>query len=145
MAFNPYPKPTARVKTANPNNRLKRYSCIHCHEKYEMTVREYGQRSMTARKKYCKKLDCEVAAAAKWLEKKKAETEKAKRKAWNSKKDSYKKELGIKTKDSKDVLQIACNKIARLLDEGLPCLANPTYNDSSFDGGHVFGTGTCPA
>ena len=75
-------------------------------------------------------------AAMKALERKKALENKATKQDWREKKIQFKFETA---KQTKEPLQIAINKIARLLDADLPCLARPFEYSQNYDAGHING------
>lgn len=81
-------------------------------------------------------------AAMKALERKKALESKATKQDWREKKIQFKFETA---KQTKEPLQIAINKIARLLDADLPCLARPFEYSQNYDAGHIFSVGAHPA
>ena len=132
MSFTPDPKPQKRVSSKS-GEKLKSYSCKYCGEKYEMTAREYGSRSMGAAKRSCKSTECMKDAAMAFLESKKS----AEKKEWKKRKEVLKKDVGKKVNLNDEPLQKAINKIARLLDKDQPCLARPFDRNKNFDGGHV--------
>ena len=113
----------------NPK-KINTYTCRVCKAKYE---RKMGNTWC----KWCSE-ECQDIYIKQVLEKER-------KKAWKKKKEQYKKELGIKPKQSQDQLQKKINKIAVLLDKDQPCLAKPFDDNSRFEAGHVYGVGRCPA
>lgn len=96
--------------------------CKHCKEKFE---------AIFFNQKFCLEKDECISAFAKWN---KAEAEKKKAKAWRKKKQVF------KAKD-KDKLQDQINRIVRLIDFGLTCLAKG-YHPNQMHAGHIFSRGS---
>lgn len=122
---------------SNNGEKLKKYTCRVCKEKYFMTSKEYGSRSMTAKKRTCDKVDCLYQSAMDYLNRQKEREKKKEREKWKVTKEQFQKDLRTKKSQKVDPLLNAVNKIARLLDKDLPCLARPFNRDNNYDGGHV--------
>ena len=113
----------------NPN-KIKSYKCRVCGSKYErnMGLTWVKWCSEECQDKYLKKI-----------------IEKERQKQWRKKKEQYKRELGIKPKQSQEPLQKAINKIARLLDKDKPCLARPFDKPTRYEAGHIIPVGRYPS
>lgn len=119
----------------------KRYKCKYCKEFYFMTPSEKSQMSLGWLNRCCKSDTCIDEAYEVYKDK----LAKQKLKEWKKRKDQLKHDIGVKKKPHEEPLQKACNKIAKLLDKDLPCIARPIENHNFFDGGHVYSVGSHPA
>lgn len=86
--------------------------------------------------KYCSNIDCKVAWAIQETKKIKDKEEKNKKIAWNKEKEK----IRINVANWKNLLQDDINKIARLIDSGLLCLAR--NKAGQIHGGHIFSRGS---
>lgn len=120
------------MQDPKPTKRVKLYICKQCKNKYEKT-------NPNPLVNWCS-AECGAKIAMARLDKQKQNAKKAENKAWKDRKQGLAQELGKKGKQTNDPLQRVVNKIARLLDEDLPCLARPNENVQWFDGGHIFST-----
>lgn len=120
-----------------PTKRPKLYTCKVCKTRYEKT----NPNPMIS---WCS-AECGAKLAMARLDKQKKNAVKAETKAWKDRKQGLAQELGKKGKQTNDPLQMVVNKIAKLLDEDLPCLARPNENVQWFDGGHIYSTGAYPS
>ena len=144
-----YTKEQSSKKTPKQKKeKTNRYKCSICGEHYRMTSREYqlkGSVHSGSLKRSCEKQECKrqsiLNAAVKEVEKQRKEA----RKMWKEKKAKLRSELNPKINHSQDALQVAINKIVRLIDKGKPCLARPFLNYKDLDAGHVFAVGSHPA
>lgn len=109
----------------------KKYKCKSCGNLYE---KKHSFQT------WCS-YDCGVNIAKNKLEKQNKSKAIQEKKEWKERKESLKRELNY----SKDPLQIAINKIVRLIDKHQPCIARPFENCKFFDAGHVYSTGSHPA
>lgn len=121
----------------------KWYKCKYCGEKYEMAKAVYAERSMGALRRCCEKKDCMARAGAKWIRDEKERKRKEERKRWEKKKKMWQKEVGVKKKNHKDLLQIEVNRIAMLIDRGKRCIARPDRMGEN--AGHVYSVGSWPS
>lgn len=132
-------------------SKIVKRTCKHCKCRYEIKYYNalINQKQLNGvpnpKNKNCGKEECNFKAAMIYLDKKKIVNEKRLRKARKDNREKLKKELGIKTKQHQNPLQKTMNAIARELDKDLPCLAYPTYNGTSFDGGHVIPVSRYPS
>lgn len=120
--------------------KLKKYKCRYCGESYEMSVQEYGARSITAAKRCCKKPECMSEAAIVFIENKKEKARKKAKKEWARRKAEIRENLGItkKNKSNRNPLQDTINKIVRHLDMYEPCYVFPLDKQSvEKQAGHV--------
>ena len=88
--------------------------------------------------------DCATSLAKTKLEKKRLEDTKQERKDWLERKKVLKSELTV-GKQSQNPLQVAINKLVRLLDQDYPCIARPNEQNQHFDAGHIYSVGSYPA
>lgn len=129
--FNPQPKPEPTPKKeAKPFNRAKMVKrvCKICKDKYE-------KRSGDLITKWCS-FDCKIKFAMKAAEKKRKEIEKEKRKKTRQERERL-KSLPVLHKELRTLLQ----KLARLIDQDLPCICTGKYHDN-YDGGHFWAAGS---
>lgn len=119
--------------------RPKLYTCKVCKKRYEKGDLHKHNPLLSA----CS-IDCVVALANKQMEKKKEQALKEKRKEWQEKKKVWRAELHA-GKQTQDPLQKEINKLVRLLDADLPCLARPSEQSQYFDAGHIFSVGSYPS
>ncbi len=88
--------------------------------------------------KYCGKEDCRIKDALEKVAKQKIAQKKQAEKQWKI----QKAELKENTSNWKHKLQVEINKIVRLIDKDLPCLARK--NGGKMQAGHVFSRGSNP-
>jgi hypothetical protein len=88
--------------------------------------------------KYCQKKDCLFKYAMEVVEKKRQAQKKLADKKWKEQKADFKE----KTSNWKNKLQVEINKIVRLIDKDLPCLARK--RGGKMAAGHVFSRGSSP-
>lgn len=142
--FRPDPKPEKREKKKEVFvdwNKVKRYSCKYCHEKYEMKIGDYNMRKGKVTDKCCMSVDCLTRAAMRVVDEKR----KADKRAWKKKKEKMKEELGIRKKGHRDDLQKAINDIVKLIDKGKNCIARPFERSGRLDAGHIYSVGAYPS
>ena len=113
---------------------LRKYTCIHCKERYEMLVSERSRRSMTGLKGCCNDVECMTLAAMKSIEARKAKENKA----WKERKEKGKIEVKTIAHWKKD-LQDVVNWIVKQIDKDLPCISHPELKGFlRYDAGHYF-------
>lgn len=88
--------------------------------------------------KYCGKEDCRIKYALEVVEKQKQAQKKQAEKKWKEQKAVLKE----KTSNWKHKLQVEVNKIVRLIDKDLPCLARK--KGGKMAAGHIFSRGSNP-
>lgn len=103
--------------------------CKHCKEKFTPKY--------SSLEKYCSKEDCRIQYSLDVVRTRKKAEEKAKHKDWMVEK----KKLRSATTNWKNALQDEINKIVRLIDKGLPCLALERMANK-YDAGHIFSRGS---
>ena len=89
-------------------------------------------------------VECATKLALKKLDQQKVKQAQQVRKDWVEKKKVYRAELGA-GKQTNDPLQMVINKLVRLLDADMPCLARPTEQNFHYDSGHIFSCGSWPS
>ena len=122
--------------------KTKKYICQYCRQPYFMPVNVYSVRTMNGLKRCCTKVDCMTEAAMKVIAKKKQLESKFEKQKWKERKTEYRFQV---SKQTKEPLQLAINKIARLLDLNFPCLARPFEYSQNYDAGHIFSVGAHPS
>jgi hypothetical protein len=104
--------------------------CKHCGEKFTPKYSSLEQ--------FCSKEDCRIQFAILTVKKKKESEEKARQR----KNIIEKRNLRSATTNWKNALQDEINKIVRLIDKDLPCLARKKIG--KMNAGHVFSRGSSP-
>ena len=104
--------------------------CKNCLDKFEPKYSSF--------EKYCQKEDCRIVMAIETVKKNKLAQEKKAAQKWKEEK----KILSDKTKNWKNELQTEINKIVRLIDKDLPCLAR--NKGGQIHAGHIFSRGSSP-
>jgi hypothetical protein len=127
------------VTDPKPTKRPKLYVCKVCRNKYEKGV-IHANNPLAS---WCS-VECATKLALKKLEQNKVKAISQGNREWKERKKGLKQEL-TGGKQTNDPLQQAINKLVRLLDNDLPCLARPTEQSSHFDSGHVYGVGSFPS
>ena len=120
---------------------MPRYKCVICQEFFKMDSKAMSQRSISnagAFKKVCLSDDCMAKAVLK-------KYQEIKDKNWKKRKEKLRKEVGAKKPQHQDKLQVQINKIVRILDKDLPCLARPEQpTNGAKEAGHIFSVGSHP-
>lgn len=125
---------SARRSVKLKKEKQNRYKCKICGDYYRITSREYQSKAEAIRKS-CSKPECIAKSFKNHFAKEKKRKEKQEKAAWKLRKQKWEHELEVAKRDD---LQNEVNRIVRLIDQGMPCLANPTYNNTRLEAGHVF-------
>lgn len=122
-------KPNLKLKPLYTPPKSKK--CLECGEKFVS--------KNVSTEKVCSKYECRVEYALKIVEKNKVSKEKLEKR----KRAEEKKKLRDNITNWKNELQVEINKIVRLIDYQLPCLAKNIYANQ-IHAGHIFSRGSNP-
>lgn len=115
-------------------DRLKRYTCRICKEKFEMMVSDYSKNSMTPFKRSCMGIDCKTKIVMGEVE-----SQRSKRKAKDREVLNQMREKIKTISDYKSELQQLVNWIAKEIDKQEKCISHPNQNGFlRYDAGHYW-------